>query len=373
MSTIRVLHMLHSMNRGGAETMIMNYYRNMERDKIQFDFLLTYEGKSDYEDEIIALGGRVFHIVPFSLKTVKKYCDDLEVFFHNHPEYKIVHSHNSSKSVFPLRIAKKCGIPVRIAHSHNVFVSSGISVKETVRKILRKPLLKYATQFWACSKDAGIWLYGQKMWDDGHVLVVKNAIDLQSFVYDTSKRDAMRKELGVENDFVVGHVGRFMEQKNHLQLISIFSEVAKMEENAKLLLVGDGPLVNKVKEKAKELEMLDKIIFTGVRTDVADLMQAMDVFVLPSLFEGLGIVLVEAQASGLPCFASDYVIPKEAKVTDLLTFVDLKEENILWANKIARVKNCSKQRIPKLEEIASKGYDIKTQTLELQEIYFGLL
>ena len=158
MEPVRVLHMLHSMNRGGAETMIMNYYRHIDREKVQFDFLLTFQGKSDYEEEILALGGKIFHVTPLTLKTMGAYFKDIERFLKEHPEYRIVHSHNSSKSVFPLRIAKKCNVPVRISHSHNMFLGNGASPKELLRKLLRTPLKKVSTHIFACSKDAAIWL-----------------------------------------------------------------------------------------------------------------------------------------------------------------------------------------------------------------------
>ena len=365
---IRVLHMLHSMNCGGAETMLMNYYRNLDRTKVQFDFLLTYEGTSDYEEEILSLGGKVFHMTPLTLKTIRTYCKDVEVFLKTHPEYQIVHSHTSSKSAIPLCIAKKCGVPVRISHSHNMFLSGGGSAKEILRKVLRKPLRKVSTHNFACSKEAAIWLYGEKFWKNGKVRIMKNAIDLERFSFQEEKRQTVRKEYGLENAFVVGHVGRFDTQKNHRFLLEIFSEIKKKRENAVLLLVGDGILREQTEQQAEQMGIADSVRFLGVREDVPDLMHIMDVFLFPSLFEGLGIVLIEAQTCGLPCFTSKDVVAGEAKISNLLTFVSLKDSPKHWADCVLQW-NFSKKRISCVEEAAKHGYDIKKSARQMQTFY----
>lgn len=368
MEPVRVLHMLHSMNRGGAETMIMNYYRHIDREKVQFDFLLTFQGKSDYEEEILALGGKIFHVTPLTLKTMGAYFKDIERFLKEHPEYRIVHSHNSSKSVFPLRIAKKCNVPVRISHSHNMFLGNGASPKELLRKLLRTPLKKVSTHNFACSKDAAIWLYGEKYWEEGKVKVLPNAIDVTKFSYSIDVRDNYRKQFNLEDAFVVGHVGRFQEQKNHTFLLDIFAQIAKMQENAKFVLVGDGPLREEMEQKAKQLGIAKQVIFTGVREDVANLMQMMDVFVFPSLFEGLGIVLVEAQAAGLPCFTSKDVVPKEVKATEHLQFISLNESAEHWAKMVLENKD-NFERKARVQEIKAAGYEIKEAAGKLERFY----
>ena len=368
MEPVRVLHMLHSMNRGGAETMIMNYYRHIDREKVQFDFLLTFQGKSDYEEEILALGGNIFHVTPLTLKTMGAYFKDIERFLKEHPEYRIVHSHNSSKSVFPLRIAKKCNVPGRISHSHNMFLGNGASPKELLRKILRNPLKNVSTHNFACSKDAAIWLYGEKYWEEGKVKVLPNAIDVTKFSYSIDVRDNYRKQFNLEDAFVVGHVGRFQEQKNHTFLLDIFAQIAKMQENAKFVLVGDGPLREEMEQKAKQLGIAKQVIFTGVREDVANLMQMMDVFVFPSLFEGLGIVLVEAQAAGLPCFTSKDVVPKEVKATEHLQFISLNESAEHWAKMVLENKD-NFERKARVQEIKAAGYEIKEAAGKLERFY----
>lgn len=366
---IRVLHILHSMNRGGAETMIMNYYRHIDRKKVQFDFLLTFQGKSDYEDEILSLGGKIYHITPLTIRTMGRYLGDIKRFLKAHPEYRIVHSHTSSKSVFPLRIAKKCGVPVRISHSHNMFLGNGtVSPKEILRKLLRNSLKKVSTHNFACSKDAAIWLYGQEYWNQKKVKVLPNAIDVSEFSYDEDVRNAYRKELGLEEAFVVGHVGLFREQKNHGFLLETFGKIAQKQENACFLLVGDGELRPQIEEKAKLLGIWEKLIMTGVREDVPAFLQAMDAFVFPSLFEGLGIVLVEAQASGLPCFTSQDVVPEEVKVTELVQFISLEESAEYWADEVLKCKGAF-ERQSKEQEIKSAGYDIIEAAKQLETFY----
>lgn len=369
MEPVRVLHMLHSMNRGGAETMIMNYYRHMDREKVQFDFLLTFQGKSDYEEEILSLGGRIFHITPLTLKTMKTYLMDIEDFLKGHPEYRIVHSHNSSKSVFPLGIAKKCGVPVRVSHSHDMG-SSGValSLKEIVRSILRTPLKRVSNYNFACSKDAAIWLYGKKYWEEKKVTVLENAIDTSIFNYNETIREEYRKQYHLEENLIFGHVGRFQEIKNHIFLLDIFAKIAEKKENARFILVGDGPLREGMEQKAEQIGIKDKIIFTGVREDVANFMQMMDVFVFPSLFEGLGIVLIEAQATGLPCLTSKGVVPEEVKITEQLQFISLNESAEYWAELAVR-KNGSCKREAKTKEIRKAGYDIIKAAEKLERFY----
>ena len=369
MKTVRVLHLLHSMDRGGAETMLMNYYRNLDRELVQFDFLLTKEGSSDYEEEIKSLGGRIFHITPFGITTMRTYCRELEQFFKTHPEYEIVHSHTSSKSVFPLKVAKKCGIPVRISHSHNMFLTGGsFSPKEWMRKILRGPLKKVSTHQFACSKDAAIWLYGQQYWQEGKVKIMTNAICVDQFAYAPAVRDAYRQKFGLSDQLVIGHVGQFRKQKNHEFLLRIFAEISKKREDARLVLVGDGEERTHLEQEMRQLGIEDKVILTGVREDVSSLMQMMDVFVFPSHFEGLGIVRVEAQASGLPCVASKTVIPQEVKVTDLLQFVSLQESPAVWAEETLKLA-AQKNRTNTTKQIKAAGYEISQAAKEMQEFY----
>lgn len=366
---IRVLHILHSMNRGGAETMIMNYYRNIDREKVQFDFLLTFQGKSDYEEEILSMGGKIFHITPLTLTSIRGYLKDIQRFLKDYSEYKIVHSHTSSKSVFPLYISKRCKVPVRVSHSHNMALGDGtFSIKEIVRKLLRKPLRLVSTHNFGCSKEATIWLYGEKYWKTGKAKVLPNAIDTKKFSYNEAIREKYRQDFSLTDNFVVGHVGRLQKEKNHLFLLEIFAEIAKKEEKARLVLVGEGVLLEEIEQKAHVLGIKEKVVLLGLRFDVPDLLQMMDVFVFPSLTEGLGIVLVEAQTAGLPCFASKNVIPEEAAVTDLVEFISLEESAKSWADKILKVENQQKRQT-RISMVQNAGYDICVEAKKLEEFY----
>lgn len=355
---VRVLQIVTYMGRGGLETMLMNYYRNMDRHKVQFDFLEHRDFEADYDQEILSMGGKIYHIsrlVPWS----RKYRGELKVFFEKHPEYKIVHVHQDCLSAVALQCAKECGIPIRIAHSHNI--NQDTNIKYLIKLHYMKKIPNYATDYFACSVEAGDWMFG------GHSYhILRNAIDASAYSYSADKAAQMRKQLHIESNFVVGHIGRFDPQKNHGFLIEVFNEFLKMEPNAKLMLIGDGKGRKKIEEKVKSLGLEDKVVFTGVRSDVADLLQAIDVFVFPSLYEGLGIAAVEAQAAGIPCVLSDKV-PTECKMTINTEFLSLKDSPKIWARHILAYKN-----IPHMDtykEIYNAGYDIKKNAERLQAFY----
>lgn len=355
---IRVLHVVTHMNRGGLETMLMNYYRNIDRSQLQFDFLVHREKRADYDDEIESLGGRIYRLPPlnpFDLTYRRK----LQQFFLKHPEYKIVHSHIDCMSAIPLKAAKKAGIPVRIAHSHNN--NQDKDAKYILKLLYKHCISQYATKLMACSQAAGEWMFG-----DREFVVLNNAIDAKDYQYNQKVREIQRNALGIALDnFVVGHVGRFSPQKNHEFLIDVFAELIKKGE-ATLLLVGDGDLRDCIYKKACQLGIERRIIFTGVRNDVADLLQAMDVFVFPSYYEGLGIVVIEAQASGLPCLISDGV-PVECKKTDLVQQIPLSEGAKAWATAIVSVDGTRRRNT--YEEIKASGYDIVENARKLQCFY----
>ena len=291
---IRVLHIVTIMNRGGLETMLMNYYRNIDRKKIQFDFVVHRSEKGAYDDEIMSLGGRILHVPPIQLKNILSYKKTLGAIFIDNPEYRIVHSHIDSLSALPLYIAKKTGVPIRIAHSHN---SNFDTDSKKIIRNLAKRLIKYqATDIVGCSTDAIKFMFGNSAKD---YRLISNAVDVTQFGFDQKIRIRIRKEFNYnDDDFIVGHVGRFEAQKNHDYLLEIFNEVFRLNNHAKLMLVGDGLLKKQIEAKAKELGISSKVIFTGNRTDVSYLMQAMDVFLMPSLYEGLPVVAIEAQISG---------------------------------------------------------------------------
>lgn len=281
---IIIAHIMGKWNGGGVESVVMNYYRNIDRNKIQFHFLCDEDSTDIPYEEIEKLGGKVIVIPPY--QKLFKYQKELYRIFKEN-NYKIVHSHINALSVFPLRIAKKAKIPVRIAHSHST--SNKKEWKKNILKMILRPLSKlYANKYFACTEYAGKWLFGKKVVERKELNVINNAIDLKKFEFNKNAREDLRKELGIKEDvLVIGHVGRFMKQKNHEFLIDVFEKAIKQDDNIYLILVGQGPLEDKIKEMAKEKGIEDKILFLGQRNDVNKLYQAMDIFVLPSLYEGL--------------------------------------------------------------------------------------
>lgn len=351
------------MGRGGLETMIMNYYRHMDRTQVQFDFLVHRNFEADYDKEIETLGGRI-HRLPNLNPFSKEYLSKLNDFFREHHEYQIVHSHLDCMAGIPLKVAMKYDVPVRIAHAHSSNQTKGL--KYPLKLMFKKNICKAATHLFACSQDAGRWMFKT---DDFTVL--NNAIDTQLFNYNETVRNQIRKELQLEKDeYVIGHVGRFASVKNHDFLVDVFNEFKKKHENLKLLLVGDGDLRSQIKEKVNLLNLSDDVIFTGNRNDVHALMQAMDVFVFPSLYEGLPVTIVEAQTSGLPCIISEKV-PIECKKTDLVEQISLTEGAQKWADIIE--KKMTLKRRDYSEEIIRSEFDIRKNAEKLQKFYMGLV
>mgnify|MGYP003303524269 CR=1 FL=1 len=364
---IRIAHIVGKWVGGGVEAVIMNYYRHIDKSKIQFDFICDSDSTNIPYEEIESMGGRVIIVPPY--QKLFKYQKELKKVFRD-GYYKIVHSHINTLSVFPLRIAKKVGIPVRIAHSHST--TNKKEWKKNLMKQVLRPFSKvYATDFFACSELAGRWLFGNKEYDKGNVYLLNNAIDVDKFKYDEELRKKKRKELGIDDDIlVIGHVGRFVEQKNHEFLIEIFNQICKKEKDAVLLLVGQGPLEYKIKEKVKAYGLTDNIKILGQRNDVNELYQAFDVFLLPSLYEGLPVVGVEAQASGLLCLFSS-AMTKETKVLDSTLFLDLNLSSIEWSDIIIKNYYNYKRKITK-KEVSEKKFDIKNESYELEKEYIKL-
>ena len=364
MEPIRILHVLHSMNRGGAENALMNYYRYVDKQKVQFDFLLTDPNKCLFEDEIHSLGGRVYRVPLLTMSNPFPYLKGVRRFLLAHPEYKIIHSHTSSKSVIPLWIAKNVGVPVRISHSHSTKSEKGF--KGFVRNLLMYFFDAVTTDKVACGLKAGEWLYGKQAMQGGQVHVYKNVIDASIFKFDVNMRSQMRKRLGIDNDcFVVGHTARFCYPKNHPFDVDLLVEMKKQHSNVKFLEVGLG-VKEGISDLAREKGVLDDIIFTGVVDNVCDYEQAMDAFILPSFYEGLPLSIIEAQVSGLPCFTSDGV-SRECSVTDLVSYIPLEQGAKVWAEKILAARNI--QRRDRMEEIVASGYDAPTSAQKLQQFY----
>lgn len=358
---IRVLQVVTNMDRGGLESMLMNYYRHIDREKIQFDFLVHRQERAAFDDEIEALGGRIYRLprlVPWS----KSYLSALNRFFDEHTGYKVVHVHQDCLSSVILKAAKQHDVPVRIAHSHSA--NQDKNLKYPIKLWYKRSIPEYATNLFACGKDAGDWMFGGASYQ-----IINNAIDVAAYTYDPTKRQEMRRQLGLENELTIGHVGRFSQPKNHPFLLDIFTSLLKKEPDAVLLLVGGGADMPKIQAKAQELGIAERVRFLGVRSDVADLMQTMDVFVFPSLYEGLPVTMVEAQAAGLPCIISDKV-PSECILTEgVVNIMPLSASPEAWAEKILSMR--AVPRTDRHEEIAAHGFDITTEAVKLQEFYLN--
>lgn len=312
---IRILHIVGLMNMGGIENFLMNVYRNIDRNKIQFDFLVTREEKGTFDEEIMNLGGKIYNIPKMETVGYNKYSKILYEFFKSHSEYKIVHCHRDSLCAIYLKQAQKAGINVRIAHSHTTSIIEEKNLKGYIKLIIKKVskifIKNYATDFFACSKEAGLWLFGSKIANE-KLVIIRNGIDLRKYKYDKHIDSDIRSELGItENTFLIGHIGRFDLPKNHKFIVETIRELNKKIDDYKVCLVGDGILKNDISKIVKNYGLDDKFLFLEARNDVNKLMMAFDLFLFPSLFEGLGIVLIEAQATGLKCLISD-TIPKEA-------------------------------------------------------------
>ena len=359
---MRVLQVVTNMDRGGLETMLMNYYRHIDRTKVQFDFLTHRQERAAYDDEIEALGGKIYRL-PRLIPWSKHYLSALDAFFTNHPEYKVIHVHQDCLSSIILKVAAKHGVPVRIAHSHNA--NQDRDIKYPVKLFYMRSIPKYATHLLACSAAAGDWMFRGAPYQ-----LFANATDTSKFSFSAARAVEMRGKLGIsKNTLVIGHVGRFWAQKNHTFLIDIFSQIAAKESNSRLLLIGNGGRFEEIQEKVKALNLADKVIFTGVRVDIPDLMQAMDIFVLPSLYEGLPVTMVEAQASGLPCVISDKVPPECIITEGLVDVLPLSADPKTWAETILE-----KREVPRTDrqsEIAAHGFDITTEAVKLQEFYIN--
>lgn len=355
---IRVLQCVSNMDRAGIETMLMNYYRKIDRDKIQFDFLVNKKKPGDYDKEIIDMGGKIY-VTP-GLNPLKwfKYQKFMKNLFNDHPEYKIIHCQNETMGFPALYAAKKFGIPIRISHSHNTIIRKDL--KYFIKLLYKSKLKKNATNLVACSKTAGQFLFGED------VYVIKNTIEADKFKYNDNIRKKIRENYCLHDKYVIGHVGRFEPQKNHSFLIDVFYEYLKINSNAVLMLIGSGSLYENIKNKVIKLKIEKNVLFIGNVANVNEYYQAMDVFVLPSQHEGLPVVGVEAQYSDLPClFANNITTETEFNDVEYLSINDTS----IWVDKLNYYYvNRKKRKI-----INNKIYDINNSYKELEKFYFNLL
>lgn len=364
---IRVLQIIGIVCGGGVESVIMNYYRNINRNKIQFDFVIDGYGKSLLDDEITSLGGKIYKVEPYKKNILKYMWQIYRIIKDNN--YQIVHSNMNTLSVFSLFAAWLAGAKIRIVHNHSTAVKSE-RLRSILKYILRPFNTIFANQYFACSKLAGRWMFGNSAMDNGKVTIIHNAIDLNKYAYNEQKRITLRKELGIKkNQFVLGHVGRFVYQKNHEFLIDVFAEIIKKIPDAILLLIGDGPLKKHIKCKIKQLGLTKNVRFLGLRTDVADLYNAMDVFILPSYYEGLVVVGIEAQANGLHMIVSS-TVSSETKCSKLVYFNRLTLGDYNWAKIILQfLSQGNITRIDVKDNLIKYNYDIHREVIVLEKLY----
>jgi glycosyltransferase involved in cell wall biosynthesis len=350
------------MNRGGAEAMIMNLYRNIDREKVQFDFVENSQEEGIYENEILSLGGRIFHCPKFN-GNVLSYMNWWNQFFDEHNnEYSFVHGHIGSTAAMYLSSAKRHGIKT-IAHSHNTYTKQ-FSLGQFRYQVMSYPTRFIADYFFACSEEAGISRYGNKV----SFRVIRNAIDTELYKYTADSRKTIFAELQINPEATVfGHVGRFNDQKNHYFLLDIFKEIHEIDKDAVLLLAGDGPLRSAAEKKAEDLGISRHVKFLGVREDIPALMSCMDVMIFPSLYEGLPVTLVEAQCSGLRCLISDRISEESVLTNDLITFMTLELDSSEWAKRAVELSRYSRHSYQK--KISEAGYDIKENARWLQSFY----
>lgn len=365
---IRIAQIMGKWIGGGVESVVMNYYRHIDRTKIQFDFICDDDSTNIPYDEIESLGGKVVLIPPY--QKVMKYHKELKRVLEE-GNYKIVHSHINTLSVFSLKAAKDAGVPIRIAHSHST-TNKKEKKRNFMKQILRPFSKTFATNYMCCSELAGRWLFGDKEYNEGNVYLLNNAIDIDKFKFNEEMRKKARKELNISEDkLVIGHIGRFVETKNHSFLIDIFREIYKRNNDSMLLLLGQGPKLEEIKEKVRKYNLQDNVLFLGQRNDANRLYQVFDTFLLPSLYEGLPVVGVEAQASGLPCLFSKGVT-KEAKVLNTTQFVSLDNSAEVWADKTIQFTGFF-QRVDATNEITKNNFNINNEAQKIEIQYTNLL
>lgn len=363
----RILHVVTAMNRGGLESRLMDIYRYIDREKVQFDFYTNRKEKGAFEEEIKHLGGAIFHNKPFHPLEIKKKEKEFFDFLCRHPEYDIVHIHLNELSGVYCKAAKRAGVTVRIVHSRGA--SQNRRIKNVYKNMLKKSIASTATHLFAVSQLAGEHLYGSKAMNErGEVW--PNAIDSKSFKFDKIKRDELRTEFNFNNNFVVMHVGNFTAAKNHPLIINVFSEVIQLVPEAQLVLVGGGENKDNICELVVDKGLSDSVSFLGSRNNINELLQMADIFLFPSLHEGFPGAVLEAQAAGLPCVISSS-ITKEVVLLDNCIQLDLTDSIEHWAKQIVKFKGAI--RHDTYEYICDRGYDIKNVASNYEQFYLSAI
>lgn len=356
-SKIRVLNIVPNMRAAGIETFIMNVYRNIDREKVQFDFIVHSREKKEYDDEIEALGGKIYRFSYKDDKNIFKYVKDLNSFFKEHKEYKVIHGHMQSMMPLYLLIAKINKVPIRIAHSHNNSYEK--SIKGIILHIFSRLTKKFSNVNFACSKDSGKYLF-----DKNEFEIIYNGIEKDKFTENSQVRTELREKLKIKDKFVIGNIGRLEKQKNQMFLIEIFDRIVKKKNDSVLLIFGEGKLENKIREKVRKLNLEDKVIFMGIKKNINDYINVFDAFVLPSLYEGLGIVLIENQYMGKRVYTSKDVVAEETNISNFIEYISLDESAETWADIILKGYD-DKEKI----KLKNNNFDISNVSDTLMKYY----
>ena len=391
-SPIIVLHVVGRLDIGGAESRIMDLYRNIDREKVQFHFVQHTSDRCAFEEEVERLGGKVYSVPRFNVKNYISYKKAWKNLFQAHPEIKVVQGHMTSTAAIYLPIAQKAGVEITIAHARSAGVDPGL--KGYLTRLLRRNLYEKCDYRFTCSEMAGESVFGDQKQISRKAIFIPNAIEVDKFKFDQETRDRIRYELGLKDKFVIGHVGRFSHMKNHKYMLQILEQCIRIEKEKRLpetvlMFLGDGELKEEIMEQAVAMGISSRVLFMGNKRDVNRYYQSMDYFLLPSLYEGLPGTAVEAQASGLPGIMSDSVT-EEAVVTDLIQMRSIKEEPGLWAEKIMETSETSARDYGRAEAVSGvennrkpdmkdrsyyaqivreASFDVKEQAKRMQEFY----
>lgn len=365
----KILHVIGSLDNGGSQVMVINLMRKLDHNKYIFDFVIDRRDELFFKDEVDKIGGSIYVCPQFTLKNVINFIRWWVKFLRKHPEYEIIHGHVRSTASIYLLIGKIMGRKT-IAHSHSI--SSGNGISAVVKNILQFPIRYIADYFLACTAEAGCWLFGEQIKEKSNFTIIKNAIDTRGFYYDRAIRSNTRKELRIDSDMcVVGNVARLYAPKNYVYLLKIFKKLNAMERRFCFLIVGDGPEKNELKQIVNEYELDKSVVFLGARKDINEILNAMDFFMMPSLYEGFGMSLIEAQSTGLMCLASNKV-PMSTRLTSNVFYEDIDDNSIdKWCDFV--VNNINYYREDKSSDVKNKGFDIEQNTEALEKIYTLLI
>lgn len=366
---VKVLRIIGECKTGGTETIALNYYKNLNHDLVGMDFLFYGPSLPRFSKELEANGDKVINVVDYTENLVGSIREIRDVV--KDGNYDIVHAQLNALNFFPLLGAYLGGAKIRIAANHSTANMKYEPKKSIVKYLVRPSAGMLATNYAACSEYAGEWCFGKRALKNGKIKIIHNAIDLSSFNYSDETRQTVRSKMGWDGKFVIGHAGRFTEQKNHKFMVEIFAKIHEKCPEALLAFAGDGHLMDEVKTQVEELGLTDSVQFLGVRFDMNELMQGMDIFLFPSLYEGLGNVITEAQAVGLRSIASD-VVPNEVKMTELVDFISLNKSANFWADSILKYKDGYVHK-SRHDDLQRAGYEIKSAARDLEKYYLGLV